>query len=179
MRSDVRSSFGTSTTTVPGVPLTVKLKVVSSTKSCGPVAGAAVYIWHCSPTGLYSMYSNGATNENYLRGVQEADANGDVTFTTVFPGAYPGRWPHIHFEVFPSLANALASGSKLTTSQLALPETDCKAVYATSGYGNSTANLAGITLKTDMVFSDGVSLQTPTMSGDVAKGYGAALTIGV
>jgi protocatechuate 3,4-dioxygenase beta subunit len=179
VRSDIRSSFGTSTTAVPGVVLSVKLQVLQSTKSCAPLAGAAVYIWHCSPIGNYSMYSNGATNENYLRGVQEADANGFVTFTTIFPGAYPGRWPHIHFEVFPTLANALASGSKLTTSQLALPEAVCKTVYATSGYRSSLTNLAATPLSRDMVFSDGVTLQTPNVTGDVTAGYAAQMTVGV
>ena len=178
VRSDIRSSFASSTTSVAGVPLTVKLQIVRTSKSCAPIAGAAVYIWHCSPTGVYSLYSNGATNENYLRGVQEADANGTVTFTTVFPGAYPGRWPHIHFEVFPTLANALASGTKLTTSQLAMPEDVCKLVYATSGYGSSTANLASTPLSRDMVFSDGATLETPKVTGDVTKGYAAELIVG-
>jgi len=49
--------------------------------------------------------------------VQEADANGQVTFTTIFPAAYSGRWPHIHFEVYESLAAATSGGKLLTTSQ--------------------------------------------------------------
>ena len=71
--------------------------------------------------GLYSMYSQGVTGENYLRGVQATDANGGVTFTSIFPAAYSGRWPHIHFEVFPSLASATNGQNKMRVSQLALP----------------------------------------------------------
>jgi protocatechuate 3,4-dioxygenase beta subunit len=40
------------------------------------------------------------TTESYLRGVQVTDSNGQVTFTTIYPACYSGRWPHIHFEVF-------------------------------------------------------------------------------
>ena len=89
--------------------------------------------------------------------MQETDANGTVTFTSIFPGAYSGRWPHIHFEVYPSLDEATPAGTKLATSQIALPEDACKLVYATAGYEQSVANLAQTSLATDMVFSDGWS----------------------
>lgn len=179
VRSDIRSSFGTSSTLAKGVPLTVKLTVVDTKNACKPIAGAAVYIWHCDIDGLYSMYSQGVTDENYLRGVEAADANGVVTFTSVFPGCYSGRWPHIHFEVYPSLAAANSSKNATATSQLALPEDVSKLVYATTGYSQSVSNLSRITLKTDNVFSDGWVLQTPVMSGDLNSGYTAALTVGV
>ncbi len=97
VRSDITSSFGSSTTKAEGVPLTINLVVADQSNGCNALSGAAVYLWHCDREGLYSMYSQGATNENYLRGVQEADADGRVTFKSIFPAAYPGRWPHIHF----------------------------------------------------------------------------------
>ena len=74
------------------------------------------------------------TNQNYLRGVQAADANGKVTFTTIFPGCYAGRWPHIHFEVYPSLTAATNVANKIATSQIALPKAASDLVYATTGY---------------------------------------------
>jgi protocatechuate 3,4-dioxygenase beta subunit len=178
VRSDIRSSFGSSTTVAEGVPLTVKLKIVDS-GSGAAMAGAAVYLWHCDIAGRYSLYSQGATNENYLRGVQEADGSGDLSFTTIFPAAYSGRWPHIHFEVYPSLAEATKAGSPIATSQLALPEDVCKAVYATDGYSQSVRNLAQTSLARDMVFSDGAELETPTVMGDATSGYTATLTVGV
>ena len=70
VRSDLRSSFGSSTTTAGGVPLTISLTVTDTANGCGPYAGAEVYLWHCDREGRYSMYSDGVTGENYLRGVQ-------------------------------------------------------------------------------------------------------------
>src|SRR5882724_9489885 len=157
VRSDIRSSFAGVSGTAAGIPLTVKLKVVSTNGGCASLAGYAVYLWHCDRDGNYSMYT--VADQNYLRGVQETDADGTVTFTTTFPGCYPGRWPHIHFEIYPSLAAATAAGSKVATSQLALPQDACSAVYATTGYETSVTNLTETSLASDMVFSDGSTLQ--------------------
>jgi protocatechuate 3,4-dioxygenase beta subunit len=179
VRSDIRSSFGSASGVAEGVPLTVELTVVDNGNGCAALPGAAVYIWHCDRDGQYSMYSQGVENENYLRGVQAADANGRVTFTSIFPAAYSGRWPHIHFEVFPDVDAATHGTNKIVTSQLALPADVCTAVYATDGYSQSVRNLARTSLATDMVFSDGASLQTPTVTGDPASGYTAKLVVGV
>ena len=67
------------------------------TKDNAPFVGVAVYAWHCDRAGRYSLYSEGVEDENYLRGVQESDADGKLAFDTIFPAAYSGRWPHIHF----------------------------------------------------------------------------------
>lgn len=178
VRSDIRASIGTSTTVAAGVPLSVTLEIVGAS-GCASLAGYAVYLWHCDRDGLYSMYSQGITAENYLRGVQETDASGKVTFSTIFPAAYSGRWPHIHFEVYPSLAKATASANKVATSQLALPKDACDAVFATAGYEASVRNLAQTSLASDNVFRDGTTLQLPTMGGSVANGYTAALRVAV
>jgi len=179
VRRDIRSSVGASTTVATGVPLTVNLTIVDSKNGCKPLTGAAVYLWHCDINGNYSMYSSGVTNENYLRGVQVADTNGLVSFTSIFPAAYSGRWPHIHFEIFQSAATATNGQNKIAVSQLALPEDVCKVVFATNGYSQSLKNLAQTPLKSDNVFSDGVSLQTPTMSGSTSAGYVANLLVAV
>jgi protocatechuate 3,4-dioxygenase beta subunit len=178
VRRDIRSSFGSSSTVADGVPLTVKLKIVDSATGAAK-SGAAVYLWHCDIAGRYSLYSQGVTNENYLRGVQEADGNGELSFDSIFPAAYSGRWPHIHFEVYPSLAEATKAGTPTVTSQLALPKDTCDLVYATDGYSQSIRNLAQTSLTRDMVFSDGAELETPTMAGDVSSGLVASLTVGV
>jgi protocatechuate 3,4-dioxygenase beta subunit len=179
VRSDIRSSFGTSTTTADGVPLTIRLTLVEADGDT-PVEGAAVYLWHCDRAGQYSMYDRAVADENYLRGVQASGADGTVTFTSVFPACYSGRWPHIHFEVYRSVDEATAAGQLLATSQVALPEATCATVYATTGYEQSVRNLARVSLTQDMVFADdgGVS-QLATMSGDVSGGYTAALTVGL
>jgi len=104
VRSDIRSSFGSASGTAAGVPTTVTLTITDAAKNCAALAGAAVYLWHCDRDGHYSMYSESVENQNYLRGVQQTDASGKVTFQTIFPACYSGRWPHMHFEVYPSLA---------------------------------------------------------------------------
>jgi len=179
VRRDIRSSFGTSTTTAQGVPLTIALTVRDA--STGDVVpGAAVYVWHCDRSGGYSLYGRGIEDENYLRGVQAVDASGTVTFTSIFPACYAGRWPHVHFEVYGDLDTAVASGPIVKTSQIALPKEACEAVYATSGYEQSVRNLSQVSLAGDNVFGDDGGIhQVATMSGDVTSGYVAALTIGV
>jgi protocatechuate 3,4-dioxygenase beta subunit len=179
VRSDIRSSFGSSTTTAEGVPLEIRLTVRDA--ATGDVLqGAGVYLWHCDRDGNYSLYSQAAANENYLRGAQEVDAGGTATFTSIFPACYSGRWPHVHFEVYGSLSDATSSGPIVKTSQIALPKEACEAVYATAGYEQSVSNLSRVSLAGDMVFGDDGGIhQLATMSGDADGGYVAALTIGV
>jgi protocatechuate 3,4-dioxygenase beta subunit len=179
VRSDIRASFGGASGVAAGVPLTVTLNLVDIADSCSPATGCAVYLWHCDRAGNYSLYSSAVIGENYLRGVQEADDLGQVTFQTIFPGCYSGRWPHIHFEVYESLEAATSATNKLVTSQLALPEATCQLVYATSGYESSVKNLAQISLASDNVFSDGWTTQTPSVTGDASSGFHASLSVGV
>jgi protocatechuate 3,4-dioxygenase beta subunit len=178
VRGDIRSSFAGLSGTADGVPLTINLTIVS-VSTCSPLAGRAVYIWHCDRAGGYSLYSAGVTNQNYLRGVQEADAGGRVSFTSIFPGCYAGRWPHIHFELYPSLAAATTVANRVATSQIALPKTACDAAYATSGYESSIGNLSRVSLATDNVFSDGSALELATVTGSAAGGFTAALTVAI
>jgi protocatechuate 3,4-dioxygenase beta subunit len=179
VRKDIRSSFGSSSGVAAGVPLAISLALEDGT-DCAPLAGAAVYIWHCDRDGNYSLYSQAAANENYLRGVQAAGDDGVVTFDSIFPACYQGRWPHIHFEVYPSLETANDEANKIATSQIALPKDVCDTVYATSGYEQSVQNLSGLSLQTDMVFSDdGGVRQLGTMTGDVGSGYAVRLTVPV
>jgi protocatechuate 3,4-dioxygenase beta subunit len=180
VRQDITASFGTSTSTAEGVPLTVTLTLLDNANGCTPLAGAAVYAWHCDREGRYSMYDSGLRNENYLRGVQEADANGQVTFKTIYPGAYSGRWPHIHFEVFESMSNATTAGQVLAVSQIALTDAACREVYASAGYESSARNFPRTTLKSDNVFGDdGGIYQLATMAGSLSAGYAAALNVTV
>lgn len=111
--------------------------------------------------GGFTTYEIG--DQNYLRGVQVADESGVVTFDTVFPGCYGGRWPHCHFEVFDSIDVATSGRVARQTSQLALPEVACREVYASELYGNSSANLDRLSLSGDMVFRDGWDDQMATV----------------
>ena len=180
VRSDIRSSFGEFSGTATGVPLTVKLAIQDTANGCSPYAGAAVYVWHCDQAGRYSLYSQGATDQNYLRGVQAAGDDGVVTFQSIFPACYSGRWPHIHFEVYPGLTEASDDANVIATSQVALPEDACHLVYATTGYEQSVANLGQVSLATDNVFGDdGGARQIGTVSGSVDSGMSVELTVPV
>ncbi|MCU1359349.1 MAG: Protocatechuate dioxygenase [Ilumatobacteraceae bacterium] len=178
VRSDITSSFGTSTTKAEGTPLAISFQV-SQASSGAPLAGAAVYAWHCNIDGEYSMYGQDVKDENYLRGVQETDADGNVTFTSIFPAAYSGRWPHIHFEVYASVDDATSGGTLLATSQIALPEETCNLVYATDGYSQSVQNMKQTSLATDNVFSDGWDAELGIITGDLTSGLTVSLPVPV
>ena len=180
VRTDIRSSFGSSNTLAEGVPLTIKLTIQDAGGDCAPLAGAAVYLWHCDREGGYSLYSQAVSDENYLRGVQAADDSGLVTFQSIFPACYSGRWPHIHFEVYPSLELAKDEGNRIATSQIALPKDACDLVYATDGYSQSIQNLSQVSLASDNVFRDDSAVrQLGTITGDVAGGLTVSATIPV
>ena len=180
VRADIRSSFGTSTTTAKGVPLTIKLTIQDAANNCAPMTGAAVYVWHCDQAGNYSLYSQAAASENYLRGVQATDGSGVATFQSIFPACYSGRWPHIHFEVYTDLEAATDEANKIATSQIALPKAACDLVYATDGYGQSVSNMGQVSLTSDNVFGDDGGIhELGTISGDVSGGMTVALTVPV
>lgn len=177
VREDITTSFGDYTGTAVGVPTTIKLRVFDAGNACGPLAGSAVYLWHADKDGHYSMYT--APKANYLRGVGEAAADGTVTFQTIWPGCYDGRWPHIHFEVYPSVDDALAAKNLLVTSQIALPEDACNVVYTAAGYESSVTNLTHTSLSRDMVFSDGVDQQLGVATGSNEAGWTVELSVSV
>ena len=172
LRSDIRTSVGALSGAATGLPLTLQLRLLRVSAGCAPVAGYAIYVWHADREGLYSMYT--LETENYLRGVQITDEDGLVTFTTIFPGCYDGRWPHIHFAIYEKLDRP-----SLLTSQLAFSPEDCAAAYTTPGYEVSAVNLTHSTLETDMVFADGATSQVATVNGDPTTGLLATLTLGL
>jgi protocatechuate 3,4-dioxygenase beta subunit len=178
VRSNIRTSFGARTTDATGAPITIQLTVID-TATGQPLQGAAVYLWHCDRAGNYSMYAQGLTDENYLRGVQATDADGRVTFLSYYPACYSGRWPHIHYEVYPDVASITSASNKIATSQMALPDEINQAVFATSLYSGSKSNYANVSLATDNVFSDGTTNEVPTVTGSVDGGYTIAMSVPV
>jgi protocatechuate 3,4-dioxygenase beta subunit len=166
------------------VPLTLTLTVVNSNTSCTPLSGYAVYIWHCTRDGQYSLYSSSTQNENYLRGVQVTDASAQCKFTTIYPGCYSGLYPHIHFEVYSSLAMATLYTNRVLTSQMAMPRDAWSSVYSSAmGYSQSVTNFASSTTSNDNVFGDNTAAQiaqmTPSLSGDATSGFTGTVLIGV
>ena len=176
VRSDIRSSIGGGLT-AEGVPMTFTLTVLDMNNNDAPFTNTAVYVWHCDAAGGYSMYSDGIEDETYLRGVQIADSSGQVTFTSIYPACYTGRWPHIHFEVYPDVDSISDAGNAITTSQAAMPEDTSSTVYELAGYEGSTANFSQVSLDNDNVFGDdGGALQLASVTGDVTSGYVVKLT---
>jgi len=103
-----------------------------------------------------------------------------VTFSSIFPACYPGRWPHVHFEVYPSLEKATSPTNRLATSQIALPEATCRDVYATAGYESSIQTLSGVSLQRDTVFGDDAGVhQIGAISGSIADGLTVELPVAV
>lgn len=181
-RSDIRSSvIGSPATIASGVDLRLTLRLANVNDSCAPLSGYAVYVWHCNAMGQYSLYD--LPQESYLRGVQVSDANGEVRFTTIVPGCYTGRYPHLHIEVFSSLANATSGRFAVLVSQLVIPPAVCQAVYARSGYGQSQTRFNATSIAGDSVFGDNTAAQiaamTPATSGSVAAGYDATAVVGL
>lgn len=179
VRSDIRASIDGGATAT-GVPMTLTLTILDMANGDAPFADVAVYVWHCDAEGGYSMYSEGLEDVTYLRGVQVADADGSVTFTSIFPACYTGRWPHIHFEVYPTVADITDSENAVSTSQVALPQSVSETVYALDGYAGSTENLRQVSLASDNVFGDdGGERQLGTVTGDTTAGYAVSLVVRV
>lgn len=180
VRSDITGSFGPYNGTAEGVPATIRLTLQDLTKDGAAGTGMALYLWHCDRDGEYSLYGKEITEQNYLRGVQVADESGRVSFTSIFPACYSGRWPHIHFEVYDSLDTAVAGENARLTSQIALPQDVCEQVFAAdSGYARSRDNLSQVTLASDNVFGDGWDAELATVTGSPETGLDISLTIGV
>jgi protocatechuate 3,4-dioxygenase beta subunit len=180
VRKDIRSSFGTAAGKAEGVTMTLTLTLKDLANGGAAYAGVAVYVWHCDRAGGYSLYSTGITGENYLRGVQIADDAGEVSFTSIFPACYTGRWPHVHFEVYPGEADITDSAKAIATSQVAMPKEICDEVYQQAGYEASITNLAQVSLDDDNVFGeDSGALQLALVTGDVTAGVVATLEVGV
>ncbi|MFA9441868.1 hypothetical protein ACDA63_19740 [Uliginosibacterium sp. sgz301328] len=163
-----------------GVPLALHLSLLDVTRGCAPIAGAAVYVWHCDREGAYSGYEGrgdvSVARQTFLRGVQVSDAAGGVRFDTIYPGWYPGRVTHVHVQVY--LHDDLR-GRAIATSQLAFPDEATRAVYASPQYAAHGQNTSVRRVVDDFAFADGAVTQMLDVTGSPAQGYRAVLAIGV
>ena len=162
VRSDIREDR-------PGLPLNLTITVVNANSACAPVAGASVEIWQCDVAGEYSQYGH-SRQQTFLRGIQTTNANGQVTFLTVYPGWYQGRATHIHVEV-------TANGRSAKVTQIAFPEDVNAEVYRSGAYAsrglNPTSN------SRDGIFADSLSQEMATISGNTTSGYNATFQVGI
>lgn len=178
VRRDIRTSFAGMAGEAPGVKLDCAIRLVSA-QTCAPLAGHGLYLWQCDAAGDYSLYNR--EDVNWLRGMQASDADGVVRFTTIVPGCYGGRAPHVHIEAFESLDAATSGHASLLVSQLAFTEEECAKVYqASSDYGSSLANLSRWPAARDFAFSgpeEERMAQTIQLSGSPEKGYAGTATV--
>jgi protocatechuate 3,4-dioxygenase beta subunit len=162
VRSDIREGKA-------GTVLTLTIKVVNVNNSCGAVAGANVEIWHVDAAGNYSQYGT-QTAQTYLRGIQTTNSNGEVTFTTIYPGWYQGRATHIHVEV-------TINGVSRKVTQMAFPESVNNAVHSTGVYASRGNN--PMTNLSDGIFADSLASELVTPTGSAASGYTATFQVGI
>jgi protocatechuate 3,4-dioxygenase beta subunit len=158
VRSDVREGR-------KGVETKLQMKIVDGA-TCKALPGAAVDIWHCDAEGGYS-----AGSERFLRGRQIAGDDGIVGFTTIFPGWYPGRAPHIHVKIY--LEKTVVSTTQLFFPNELSREIYANAPYAGRGQPRTTNDNDGILSE-----AEGANGGWPKMAKTPA-GLAGSLTIGV
>ena len=162
VRSDIREGKS-------GTQLDLAITVVNTATSCVPLAGVNVEIWQCDATGNYSQYGTERA-QTYLRGIQTTDANGQVRFTTVYPGWYQGRATHIHVEV-------TRNGQSLKVTQIAFPDSVNADVYGSGVYASRGNNPT--TNTRDMIFADSINSEMASVAGNPSSGYSATFTVGL
>ena len=161
-RSDIRESKS-------GTRLDLAITVVNTATSCAPLTGVNVEIWQCDASGNYSQYGS-ERSQTYLRGIQTTDANGQVRFTTVYPGWYQGRATHIHVEV-------TRNGQSLKVTQIAFPDAINNEVYGSGVYASRGSNPT--TNTRDMIFADSINSEMASVAGNPSSGYSATFTVGL
>ena len=177
LRQDLRPSFAGLRPVARGTRLDLDIRLTDT--ACNPLPGRALYVWMCDAAARYSIYE--APDRNYLRGLAIADRQGRLRFTTVFPGCYRGRWPHVHFEVFDSPERAITGRAARLTSQFAFPEDVSRKVYAdTTTYPGSTRNLAALSYPRDVVFRRATAAERKAQMSQITRtprGLTAEITI--
>lgn len=159
-----------------GVKMTIELAIKNYNSGCNALANVLVDIWHCDAQGNYSQYggtqmqSTNYSSVSWLRGRQTTSTEGKAGFTSIFPGWYMGRAPHIHVHVYNS------SGKSLLVTQIAFPKTVCDTVYSTADDYKSHG-LQDTTNERDNVFGDGYANELASVSGSIRDGYKLTHTI--
>jgi protocatechuate 3,4-dioxygenase beta subunit len=182
VRSDIRGSFGGSATIAPGISLQLSFNLLDTRRGCAPFTAGAVYLWSCDRNGDYSLYAPGLEHENYLRGVQFTDSAGQVRFHTVFPACYPGRYPHLHAEIFRRAGPNLDQLQRVLVTQIAVSPNICAEAYSRAqGYERSRSNFGETSMSSDIVFASSspaqLAEQTLTLTGDPSSGLTGAVNI--
>jgi protocatechuate 3,4-dioxygenase beta subunit len=173
-RSDIRVDSATGEP-VPGVELNVTFNVSVINGGCAPLEGAVVDLWQCDAVGHYSGVSP-FVGHDFLRGYQTTDANGNTSFTMIYPGWYPGRTTHTHFKIRTNPSSF--DGGYVFTTQLFYDDTLTDQIYLQSPYNKHMPR--DTTNATDGIYQQvgGAQLQlvcVPNGNG----GYDAAIDFGL
>ena len=182
IREDSCSSIGGLSPVAEGVPVSLEIALVDVRRASAPLGGTAVHVRHCDAEGVHSIRAG--QDRDDLRAVGISDDQGQVRFATVFPACYPGRWPHIPFEVFSGAEMAVSGKAALLISQFALPEAACRAVYAANPIdAASLRTIDDMSLARDGSFRDASEEElmalVPVPDGDPAAGDRAAGRVGL
>ncbi len=145
---------------LPGTQVIQKLRILGL-DNCFPMANVRVNIWCCDLNGDYSGYGE-LEGLTYQRGYQITDENGEVEFRIVFPGWYPGRVVHMHFQVFVSTQYSVVS-------QYTWPH-DAAVQIANESPDLYSQGPDPMTPEVDMSFSDGYEHQLATLEWDENEG---------
>jgi protocatechuate 3,4-dioxygenase beta subunit len=130
-RQDIRGRHNMDAEAGTEMQLHLRVLRASGEATCGkgdPLQGIEVYIWHVDAQGFYSGFGEPGeqkpdepyrfrpgpddldNTDRFCRGAGVSDANGVVSFRSIFPGWYNGRDVHIH-------AMLLKRGSKGTRAR--------------------------------------------------------------
>ena len=141
-----------------GVRLRQRIRILGA-DNCEPMPNVRVNIWHCDRDGDYSGYAAmNSEGQTYCRGYQITDAYGECEFVTIFPGWYPGRVTHVHFQVF-------VSSQYSVVSQWTWPHED--AVNAVNAHPDLyPAGPDPLAPAQDGIFADGFELQLADLAWD-------------
>jgi protocatechuate 3,4-dioxygenase beta subunit len=185
-RSNVTTNSAASdagTSAQPGLPLSLSMTIFAydkAAKTCGPLAGARVDIWHCNGSGVYSDVQNlsgqDTVGEDFLRGYQVTDANGNVTFQTIYPGWYSGRAVHVHVRVrVYGAANDLTAEA---VTQLFFDDTLTSSVFAQNSPYDQRGTRDTFNA-TDMVYTQESPALLCTLIGSTSGSLAASVAFGI
>lgn len=157
-----------------GIAMRINIIIKDKSNDCTPLPNVYVDIWHCDAQGMYSEYGGNNmqredyTESHFLRGRQLTNANGEVSFISIFPGWYPSRAPHIHVEVLKT------NGRSIRVSQIAFEKETCETIYATANY-NGTAQTQN---NDDDILNDSLNgNMVDSAVGNITDGYTITKTI--
>jgi protocatechuate 3,4-dioxygenase beta subunit len=175
-RSDIRSDPATGAVSA-GLPLQVTFRVSRlGAGGCAPLPAAHVELWQCDAAGVYSGVRDGdskAAGQKFLRGYQVTDGSGAASFTTIYPGWYPGRTVHLHFTI---RAGRPPGGREEFTSQLYFDDALTDKVHALAPYSGRGAR--AVRNGADGLYRRGGS-QLLLAAREEGKGLAATFDIGL